>query len=229
MEISLTGVDCAILLIALGFLSISAILSISEAALKWYDAKMGGKKTKGGILSGAEILRQMEKGNISITNFDKKRLNPNSVNVRLHPILLEYIIDDERPYVDMKRDNPVREIDLRDYPDGFIMEPGKFYLGSTVEYTETKHGIVPMLEGRSSNARLSLAIHVTAGFGDVGFSGKWTLEMFSIIPVKIYHGIDIGQVYYLTLSGEELMNYKESGKYNGQDMPVASKSYKDFE
>ena len=77
----------------------------------------------------------------------------------------------------MKKDNPIRKINIPD--DGLLLEPNKLYLGRTVEYTRTDK-FIPMLEGRSSTGRLGLFIHVTAGFGDVGFAGYWTLEMFCI-------------------------------------------------
>ena len=81
------------------------------------------------------------------------------------------------------------------------MSPHQLYLGRTVERTET-HNLVPMIEGRSSIGRLGLFVHVTAGFGDVGFSGYWTLEMFAVHPVRIYPGIPICQIFYHELTGE---------------------------
>ena len=76
--------------------------------------------------------------------------------------------------------------------EGLLLQPGTLYLGRTLEYTET-HGMVPMLEGRSSVGRLGLFVHVTAGFGDIGFCGYWTLEMFAVQPVRIYAGVAICQ------------------------------------
>ena len=86
-------------------------------------------------------------------------------------------------------------------PEGGVMlTPHRLYLARTVERTETRN-LVPMLEGRSSVGRLGLFIHVTAGFGDVGFCGFWTLEMFCVQPVRIYAGVEIGQIFYHTLEG----------------------------
>ena len=99
------------------------------------------------------------------------------------------------------------------------------YLGRTLEYTKTEQ-FVPMLEGRSSVGRLGLFIHVTAGFGDVGFAGYWTLEMFCIHPIVIYPNVEICQIYYHTIQGE-YQKY-DSGKYQNNTGVQPSMLYKDF-
>jgi dCTP deaminase len=82
-----------------------------------------------------------------------------------------------------------------------VLTPNQLYLGRTVERTET-HNLVPMIEGRSSIGRLGLFVHVTAGFGDVGFCGYWTLEMFAVQPVKIYPGVSICQLFFHQITGD---------------------------
>lgn len=115
------------------------------------------------ILTGKEILKRL--GNdIKIEPYDPNLLNPNSYNLRLHEDLLVY---SEFP-LDMKKPNPVQNLKIPE--DGLLLEPGKLYLGRTIEFTET-HNLVPMLEGRSSIGRLGMFVHITAGFGDVGFKG----------------------------------------------------------
>jgi dCTP deaminase len=106
------------------------------------------------------------------------------------------------------------------------MESNKLYLGRTVEYTKTTN-LVPMLEGRSSVGRLGLFVHITAGFGDVGFAGYWTLEMFCIQPVIIYPNIEICQIYYHTIEGE--YEPYSSGKYQGNTGIQPSLMYRDSE
>ena len=101
----------------------------------------------------------------------------------------------------------------------------KLYLGRTLEYTKTDQ-FVPMLEGRSSVGRLGLFIHVTAGFGDVGFAGYWTLEMFCIHPIVIYPNVEICQIYYHTIQGE--YTKYDSGKYQNNTGVQPSMLYKDF-
>lgn len=170
------------------------------------------------ILSGKEIEKRIGK-DIIIDPYDHGQLNPNSYNLRLHNRLLSYT----STTLDMKINNPTREILIP--PDGMVLQPGRLYLGRTVEYTET-HGAVPMLEGRSSVGRLGLFIHVTAGFGDVGFKGYWTLEIFCVQPIIIYPDVQICQIYYHEIS-EDYEEYT-SGKYQGNTSIQPSMMYKDF-
>ena len=138
------------------------------------------------ILSGKEIAKHLGK-EIVIEPFDEKRLNPNSYNLSLHNQLLVY----ENELLDMKTPNPVKQLTIPE--EGLVLDPGKLYLGRTQEFTKTE-SFVPMLEGRSSVGRLGLFIHVTAGFGDVGFAGYWTLEIFCVQPIRIYPGVEICQI-----------------------------------
>lgn len=171
------------------------------------------------ILSGLEIKNKLGK-EISIEPFSEKQLNPNSYNLRLHKDLLIY----ENRVLDMKKENKAIPMEIPE--DGLELEPGKLYLGRTVEFTQTNN-YVPMLEGRSSIGRLGLFVHITAGFGDVGFSGFWTLEMFCVQPIRIYAGIEICQIYYHSLEGS-FEEYK-SGKYQNNKGIQPSLLFKDFE
>jgi len=170
------------------------------------------------ILSGLEIKKRV--GNdIIIEPYDERRINPNSYNLSLHNQLLVY---DEK-VLDMKKENKYKEIEIHE--SGLLLEPNKLYLGRTHEFTET-YNLVPMLEGRSSVGRLGLYIHVTAGFGDVGFKGYWTLEIHCIEPIIIYPYVEICQIYYHTIEGT-YETYK-SGKYQNNTGIQASQLYKDF-
>lgn len=146
------------------------------------------------ILSGLEIRRQLGQ-NIVIDPFDESHLNPNSYNLSLHDELMTY----EEVVLDMRKANRVRRLTIP--PEGLVLTPNQLYLGRTIERTETR-GLVPMIEGRSSVGRLGLFVHVTAGFGDVGFCGYWTLEMFAVQPVRIYAGVSICQIFYHQLAGD---------------------------
>ncbi len=170
------------------------------------------------ILSGKEILNKMGK-DIVISPFDEKRINPNSYNLRLHNELLVY----ENEILDMKKANSVKTVTIPE--NGFMLQPGKLYLGRTLEYTKTDK-YVPMLEGRSSIGRLGMFIHVTAGFGDVGFSGYWTLEIFCIQPLIIYPDVEVCQIYYHTIEGD--YDKYSSGKYQENSGIQPSLLYKDF-
>jgi len=170
------------------------------------------------ILTGNEIKKNLG-SNIIIEPYDEAQLNPNSYNLRLHDELLIY----EEIVLDMKRPNRFRRYTIP--PEGFIMQPNTLYLARTLERTET-HNFVPMLEGRSSVGRLGLFVHVTAGFGDVGFKGYWTLEMTAIQPVRIYPGVPICQIMFHTLTGE-ISEYK-SDKYQDNHDIQPSMLFKDF-
>ncbi|SHH76403.1 dCTP deaminase [Sporobacter termitidis DSM 10068] len=171
------------------------------------------------ILSGKEILRHIGK-EIIIEPFDESRINPNSYNLSLANELLVY----ENDVLDMKKPNPAKKIEIPE--SGLMLEPRRLYLGRTNEFTKTDK-YVPMLEGRSSTGRLGLFVHVSAGFGDVGFAGYWTLEIFCVQPVKIYPNVEVCQIYYHDISGEyDLYN---SGKYQNNTGIQPSLMYKDFE
>ncbi len=190
-------------------------------------------------LTGPEIRAQVASGNIRIDPFDARRLNPNSYNLRLGPKLLVYdtapregepdvVVECDRRGItvtrvlDMAKDNPVKELTIP--PEGLVLLPGTLYLGSTLEYTETSR-FVPVIEGRSSVGRLGLCVHVTAGFGDVGFKGDWTLEITVVHPLRVYAGVEVCQIAYTTVSGD-LREY--AGKYAGQRGPKPSKLFMDF-
>lgn len=171
------------------------------------------------ILSGKEIQRQIGIGNINIQPFDVKKVNPNSYNLTLHNELLTY--DSNILYI--KTPNPTKLLTIP--KEGLLLEPGKLYLGRTKEFTHTDK-FVPMLEGRSSIGRLGLCIHVTAGFGDIGFAGYWTLEIHCIHPLWIYPDIEICQIYYHTIKGD--YDLYSSGKYQRNTGIQPSLMYKDF-
>ncbi|MEX2175847.1 MAG: dCTP deaminase [Pirellulaceae bacterium] len=162
------------------------------------------------ILSGDEIHRNLGT-NIHIDPFDESRLNPNSYNLSLHDELLTY----EEVVLDMAEANRTRR--HRIPPQGLVLTPNQLYLGRTTERTET-HNLVPMIEGRSSVGRLGLFVHVTAGFGDVGFCGFWTLEMFAVQPIRIYPGVPICQIFYHQIVGE-ITEYSSKYQHNRDIQP----------
>ncbi len=170
------------------------------------------------IISGKEIRRLMGK-EIIIEPYNPAQVGPNSYNLRLHNELLLY--NDQT--LDMKQEHSTHKITIP--PEGLLLEPGTLYLGRTVEFTATERH-VPMLEGRSSIGRLGMFIHVTAGFGDVGFRGYWTLEIFSIQPLRIYPYVEICQIFYHTIEGA--YEHYTSNKYQNNCGIQPSMLYKDF-
>ncbi len=170
------------------------------------------------ILSGREIKARLG-GDISIEPFNQLQLNPNSYNLRLHRELLVY---DEK-VLDMKAKHRLKSLIIPE--DGLILKPGRLYLGRSIEYTKTNN-LVPMLEGRSSIGRLGLFIHITAGFGDVGFNGYWTLEMFCVQQIRIYPGVEICQIFYHAILGD--FDLYTSNKYQNNQGIQPSLLYKEL-
>ena len=160
------------------------------------------------ILSGKEIKKQVDAGKIGIDPFDTKLLNPNSYNLRLADKIVHY----DEHILDMKKEEPFTEELIP--KEGFVLLPNKIYLARTVESTRTDK-FVPMIEGRSSVGGLGVFIHATAGFGDVGFEGYWTLELSTIQPVVIYPNIEICQIYFHTIEGE--YDSYDGGKYQNNN------------
>ena len=174
------------------------------------------------ILSDKRILEEIEKGTIKIEPYNRKDLGSNSYDVHLGKWLATY----DNNVLDAKAHNTITYFEIPD--EGYVLEPSGFYLGVTLEYTET-HAHVPFLEGKSSVGRLGIDIHATAGKGDVGFCNYWTLEISVKKPVRVYFGMPIGQIIYFEISGEIITPYnkKNSAKYNDKKpIPVESMMWK---
>lgn len=176
------------------------------------------------ILTDQGILKEIQKGTILIEPFDRECLGTNSYDVHLSKHFAVY----EKDELDAKVHNHIMHFEITD--EGFVLQPGKLYLGTTLEYTET-HAHVPFLEGKSSMGRLGIDIHATAGKGDVGFCNHWTLEISCIQPVRIYPGMPVGQLIYFVVDGdiENAYNKKSSAKYNQRSpKPMESMMWKNF-
>jgi len=171
------------------------------------------------ILSGRRIADEIQRGSLVIRPYDPRRLSPNSYNLSLNEELAVY----EDEVLDMRKPQRLRHFKIP--PEGLVLEPQRLYLGRTTEYTETR-GYVPMLEGRSSVGRLGLSVHITAGFGDVGFRGFWTLEISALVPIRVYPGVEICQVFYheITTPYDEY----QSRKYQDNAGIQPSLLYQDF-
>lgn len=186
------------------------------------------------MLTGSKILEEVKNGNIEISDFDAKRINPNSYNLRLGNKIKYF---DRKVYIDpdtgeRKGMYPSQIIDPKFPPymeeyDMFekgelILYPNKLYLANTMEETFTDK-YIPCISGRSSIGRLGLNVHVTAGFGDIGFKGKWTLELFCIEPIIIRPAMEICQIYFFEPSGDVSIQYH--GKYQNQNDAEPSQIY----
>jgi len=163
------------------------------------------------------LLKEEVSKRLRFENMDKETVNNLEIGERVY-----YDIIMNRNILNMKSDNPTTELIIPE--DGLLLMPGKLYLGKTNEYTET-YNLVPGIDGRSSVGRLGINIHATAGFGDIGFKGNWTLEISVIEPIAIYPNIPLCQIYYYIPTGE-IENY--NGRYQDSHDVYASRLFKDY-
>lgn len=175
------------------------------------------------ILTGRQIQQKVQTGEIEISPFDPTHVNPNSYDLTLHNQMLTYELESNDGVLDMKKPNKAHRLEIPEH--GLVLQPNRLYLGRTVEFTKTMNH-VPMIEGRSSIGRLGLFVHVTAGFGDVGFAGYWTLEIFAVQPIRIYPGVRICQIFYHQIEGDFDL-YKSKYQNNSDIQP--SMLYKDWQ
>lgn len=170
------------------------------------------------ILSGHAIKKEIDQGTIVIDPFNQDQLNPNSYNLRLSKELLVY----KNSVLDMKENNQTEELEIPE--DGIILEPNRLYLARTIEYVKTDHYIM-LLEGRSSIARLGLFVHITAGLGNIGSSGRWTLELVAVQPLRIYAGVQLCQLLFHKIEGEYDLYHK---KYKANSEVQSSLLYQEL-
>jgi len=185
------------------------------------------------ILSDVDIRKAIANGQIGIEPFDEVDVQPSSVD--LHADGLFRIFTNHRyPIIDVKE--PMEDltslVEVKN-DDPFILHPGEFVLGSTLEYIRLPNDLVARLEGKSSLGRLGLLIHSTAGFIDAGFEGHLTLELSNVatLPITIYPGMKIGQISFMKLTSEAENPYGSSklgSKYLGQRGPTASRYFENF-
>lgn len=149
----------------------------------------------------------------------KEKIGENYIFVTLGDTLKVY----DTPLLDIKSQNESRTITIPE--EGLLLEPNKLYLGRTNEYTKT-YGFVPLLSGLTELATLGVEIHITAGFGDNGFEGTWTLEIICANPTILYPNMPIGRLYYYPLIGDPSIEYK--GKYLGQIDPTESRIEREY-
>jgi dCTP deaminase len=171
------------------------------------------------ILTNNEILNRIESHDIIIQPFDQKNLGANSYDLTLSEEVKQIV----HPMVDVGQKTEIFKFKITD--DICVLEPNEIYLLSTNEYTET-HNLVPMIMSRSSMARDGINLILNAGFGDIGYCGKWTVPCFVLKPTKIKAGIRFCQIFYNTVEGKITETYK--GKYQNTREPQTSKLYSEF-
>ncbi len=186
------------------------------------------------VLSDKSIKQQLEQGRVVVYPLDPQDIQPASIDLHLDRQILIFS-NSRQPYIDVKEslDN-LTEIVAIPEDSPFILHPGEFVLGSTVEHIELPEDLVARLEGKSSLGRLGLVIHSTAGFVDPGWKGHLTLELSNLarLPITLYYGMKIGQISFLTLTtaAERLYGSESLGsKYQGQTLPTPSRFHQDFD
>lgn len=198
-----------------------------------------------GILSGLEIIKEVKRGSIIIDPFSEDAVNGVSIDLRLGSraavfrnivhVDMDGKVQGERFFaktgktavLDSAKKNPVTFFDMR--KEGFMLRPGLSYLMHTVERIKTDR-YVPIIDGKSSIGRLFVTAHITAGFGDPGFDGQYTLEVVATHPIIIYPGMRFCQMRFHTIVGD-LESYSKKGNYKGDlaSGPVPSQSWKMFQ
>lgn len=173
------------------------------------------------ILSDLAIELAVSCGDITIAPFKHAQLNPASYNLTLGP---DVLVLDHHGVHDIKDPPPMLRRTI-DPIFGIVIRPGIGYLMHTVERVATNK-YVPVIDGRSSVGRLFVGVHVTAGFGDPGYDGQWTLEVTTLCPIRLYAGLQIAQMRFHTIAGEVRQLYE--GSYRHSEGPVASRAWKQF-
>jgi dCTP deaminase len=185
------------------------------------------------ILSDVDIRKEIESGRIVIDPFDSAAIQPSSIDLHVDD-RFRVFANSRYPYIDVKKEMPglTEVVEVAD-PDPFILHPGEFVLGSTLERVAIPDDMVARLEGKSSLGRLGLLIHSTAGYVDPGWDGFLTLELSNVanLPITIYPGMKIGQISFFRLSTPAERPYGSTetrSKYQGQRGPTASRFFEEF-
>lgn len=185
------------------------------------------------LLSDRDIRAEIDAGRVVLDPWDPTMVQPSSVDVRLDKFFR--LFDNHKyPVIDPAADQPdlTRLIEVE--PDeGFVLHPGEFVLGSTLETVSLADDLAARVEGKSSLGRLGLLTHATAGFVDPGFSGHVTLELSNVatLPIRLWPGMKIGQLCFFRLSSPAEHPYGSAAygsHYQGQRGPTASRSFANF-
>ncbi len=186
------------------------------------------------VLSDRTIKEMVQAGAIGIDPLDPKDIQPASVDVHLDGKILVFR-NHHRPHIDIHEDmGGLTEMVEFDEEKAFILHPGEFVLGSTLEHITLPDDLVARLEGKSSLGRIGLLIHSTAGYVDPGWRGHLTLELSNVanLPITLYYKMKIGQISFLQLSTPVDNPYGSSelgSKYQDQTAPTASRVHRDFQ
>ena len=185
------------------------------------------------LLSDRDIKAEIDTERVRLDPYDPGMIQPSSIDVRLDKFFR--LFDNHKyPVIDPAKDQPelTRLVEVEP-DDGFVLHPGEFVLGSTLETVSLPDDLAARVEGKSSLGRLGLLTHATAGFVDPGCSGHVTLELSNVatLPIILWPGMKIGQLCFFRLSSPAENPYgsaKYGSHYQGQRGPTASRSYANF-
>ena len=186
------------------------------------------------VLSDRDIRAELDAGRIVIDPFTPEAVQPSSVDLHLDR-RFRVFQNNRYPYIDVREEQPeLTELVEIGGDEPFILHPGEFVLGSTLERVGLPDDLVARLEGKSSLGRLGLLIHSTAGYVDPGWEGNLTLELSNVanLPITLYDGMKIGQISFQRLSSPVDVAYGDErlgSRYRGQRDPTASLYHRDFE
>lgn len=186
------------------------------------------------VLSDGTIRAEIEAGRIVIDPFEADLVQPSSVDVRVDRSFRVFH-NSRYPYIDVRRPmDDLTELITVDGDDPFVLHPGEFVLGQTLERVRLPNDLVARLEGKSSLGRLGLLIHSTAGFVDAGFEGNLTLELSNVanLPITLYCGMPIGQISFMRMDRPVERPYgstEVASKYQGQREPTPSRFHLNFD
>lgn len=185
------------------------------------------------VLSDKSIKDQIDQQRIVVSPLDPQDIQPASIDLHLDRQILKFT-NSRQAFIDVKEslDDLTEIIDIPDEKP-FILHPGEFVLGSTIENIELPDDLVARLEGKSSLGRIGLVIHSTAGFVDPGWKGHLTLELSNLarLPITLYYRMKIGQISFLQLTTAATRLYGSESlhsKYQGQTLPTPSRAHRDF-
>ena len=185
------------------------------------------------VLSDRDIAAALAAGRVHVEPYDPADLQPSSVDLHLDRSFRVFR-NNRYPFIDVRSPQPdlTELINVTD-DEPFVLHPGEFVLGQTIEWVELPDDLVARLEGKSSLGRLGLLIHSTAGYVDPGWKGKLTLELSNVanLPIALYFGMKIGQISFFEMSSPVDRPYGSAGlgsKYQGQSEPTASAYFQDF-
>ncbi|MEQ1785603.1 MAG: dCTP deaminase [Acidimicrobiales bacterium] len=186
------------------------------------------------ILSDHSIREALAAGHIELDPSDDSLIQPASVDVRLDRYFRVFL-NHTMPVIDVKKNlEELTQLVERDDERPFVLHPGEFVLGSTIERVGLPDDLVGRVEGKSSLGRLGLLVHATAGFIDPGWNGHITLELSNVanLPITLYPGMKVGQISFLRMTTPADVPYGHrslGSKYQGQRGPTPSRYWENFD